>query len=101
VRTRYLIAFLLTTGIGLSQDPIRMTVDQPSSCSGCFSEPQSTLLFRKAYIEPGRLNDALYLVTPSESFTVPELHDRAAQHASPIPAISPSGDRVAGASILC
>ena len=53
------------------------------------------LLFRKAYIEPGRLNDELYLVTPSGSFTVPELHGRVGQNASPIPAISPSGDRVA------
>jgi WD40 repeat protein len=91
MRIRYLIALLLTAGIGFSQT----SDNQPARCVGCFSEPQSTLLFRKAYIEPGRLNDELYLVTPSGSFTVPELHGRVGQRASPIPAISLSGDRVA------
>lgn len=72
-----------------------------SACAGfaqsrdVFTEPQSTLLFRKAYIESGRLNDELDLVTPSGSFTVPELHGQVGQGASPIPAISASGDRVA------
>jgi Tol biopolymer transport system component len=91
MRTQYLIALLLTAGIGVSQT----SDNQPVSCVGCFSEPQSTLLFRKAYIEPGKLNDELYLVTPSGSITMPELHGRVGQGASPIPAISPSGDRVA------
>jgi hypothetical protein len=91
MRIRYLIAFLLAAGIGFSQASKKQT----GRCIGCFSEPQSTLLFRKAYIEPGRLNDELYLVAPSGSFTVPELYGRVGQGASPIPAISASGDRVA------
>jgi hypothetical protein len=78
-----------------------LSIAVASACAGfgqsrdVFTEPQSTLLFRKAYIEPGKLNDELYLVTPSGSFTVPELHGRVGQNASPIPAISPSGDRIA------
>ena len=85
MRTRYLIAFLLTAGICFSQ----VSNKQPGGCIGCFSEPQSTLLFRGAY-------DELYLVAPSGNFTVPMLHGWVGQGASPIPAISPSGDRVAG-----
>ena len=84
MRILYLIAFLLTAGICFSQ----VSNNQPSGCIGCFSEPQSTLLFRGAY-------DELYLVAPSGSFTVPMLHGWVGQGASPIPAISPSGDRVA------
>jgi Tol biopolymer transport system component len=53
-----------------------------------FPEPQSTLLFRGSY-------DELYLVTSSENLSVPELHGWVGQNASPIPEISPSGDRVA------
>jgi hypothetical protein len=83
MRIRYLIAFLLTTGVGFSQ----VSNKQTGGCIGCFSEPQSTLLFRGAY-------DELYLVAPSGNFTVPELPGWV-NHASPLPAISPSGDRVA------
>ena len=84
MRTGYLIALLLTVGIGFSQ----VSNKQTGGCIGRFSEPQSTLLFRGAYEE-------LYLVAPSGSFTVPMLHGWVGQGASPIPAISPSGDRVA------
>ena len=85
------MAFLLTAGVGFSQ----VSNKQTGGCIGCFSEPQSTLLFREAYFEPDRVNDELNLVTPSGSFTVPMLPSWVGQHTSPIPAISPSGDRVA------
>jgi Tol biopolymer transport system component len=55
---------------------------------GVFTEPQSVLLFSG---ENGDLN----LVTPRESFIVPHLPGSVGQNASPHPAISPSGDRVA------
>ncbi len=84
MRTRYLMALLLTTGICFSQASDK----RPGGCVGCFSEPQSLLLFRGAY-------DELYLVAPSGNFTVPMLHGWVGQNASPIPAISPSGDQVA------
>jgi Tol biopolymer transport system component len=83
------MALLLTAEIGFSQ----ASNNQPSGCIGCFSEPQSMLLFSGEGVS-GRGGD-LNLVTPNGSFTLPELHGWANQHASPIPAISPSGDRVA------
>lgn len=84
LRTQYLIALLLTTGVGFSQ----VSDKPPGGCIGCFSEPQSTLLFSG---ENGDLN----LVTPSENLTVPHLPKWVGQWASPLPAISPSGDRIA------
>jgi Tol biopolymer transport system component len=78
-------------GIGLSQ----VSNEQTGGCIGCFSEPQSTLLFREAFFEPDRVYDELNLVTPSGSFTVLQLPGWVGQHTSPLPAISPSGDRVA------
>ncbi len=84
MRIRYLIAFLLTTGICFSQAPNKKAV----GCIGCFSEPQSTLLFS------GERGD-LILATPNGNLTVPHLPGWIGQYASPLPAISPSGDRVA------
>jgi Tol biopolymer transport system component len=86
MRTRYLVTLLLTAGIGFSQTPDM----QPGGCVGCSSEPQSTLLFRGACGEPN-----LVIVTPNGNFTVPQPPDWIGQCASPIPAISPSGDRIA------
>jgi Tol biopolymer transport system component len=83
------MAFLLTAGIGFSQASNKQT----GGCIGCFSEPQSMLLFRGAY---GDLN----LVTPNGNFTVPQLHGWVGRHAWPIPAISPSGDRVASSLLF-
>ena len=86
MRTRYLTASLLTMGICFSQAPNKKAV----GCIGCFSEPQTTLLFR------GACDDLrLVTVTPSGSTTVPEPPEWIGQCASPIPAISPSGDRIA------
>jgi Tol biopolymer transport system component len=84
MRTWCLIAFLLTAGIGFSQ----VSSGQTGGCTGCFSEPQSMLLFSG---ENGDLN----LVTPGGKFAVPHLPRWAPQNASPLPAISPSGDRIA------
>lgn len=84
MRTWYLMAFLLTAGICFSQPPSK----KPVGCVGCFSEPQSTLLFSG---ENGDLN----LVTPNGNLTVPHLPNWSPQNASPLPALSPSGDRVA------
>jgi len=91
MRIRYLISFLLTTGIGFSQ----VSIKQTGGCIGCFSEPQSMLLFREAYTEPGRVYGDLNLVTPNETLIVPHLPNWVGQYASPLPAISPAGDRVA------
>ena len=78
--------------------PIRvlwvLSIAVASACAGfgqsrdVFPEPQSTLLFSG---EDGDLN----LVTPSGNSTVPHLPKWVGQWASPLPAISPSGDRVA------
>jgi Tol biopolymer transport system component len=84
MRSLCFIVSFLTIGTGFSQT----SENRPSSCTGCFSEPQSTLLFSG---ENGDLN----LVTPSWNLTVPHLPKWAEQHASPLPAISPSGDRIA------
>ncbi|MGP8173356.1 MAG: TolB family protein [Terracidiphilus sp.] len=89
MRIRYFVAFLLTTGIGFSQ----VSSKQTGGCVGCFSEPQSTLLFSPV---GGDTNYGNYtLVTPRGSFTVPQLSGPM-ERASPNWAISPSGDRVAG-----
>lgn len=89
MRTRYLIVFLLTAGIGFSQ----VSNKQTGGCEGCFSEPQSALLFSPV---GGNTNYGNYtLVTPSGRFTVPQLSGPM-DRASPLWAISPSGDRVAG-----
>lgn len=86
MRTRYPIAFLMTAGICFSQAPHK----KAAGCVGCFSEPQSTLLYT------GSCDDVrLITVAPSGNFTVPEHPDWIGQCASPIPAISPSGDRIA------
>ena len=77
MRTRFQVPLLLVVTLGFthaSGRPARV----------CFSEPQSILLFSG---ENGDLN----LVTPSEKLIVPHLHGWAEQHASPLPAISPSG----------
>ncbi|MGD0902748.1 MAG: hypothetical protein ABR924_07370, partial [Terracidiphilus sp.] len=80
---------VLTTGICFSQAPNKKAV----ACIGCFSEPQSTLLFSPA---GGDTNYGNYtLVTPSGSFTVPQLSSSMGL-VSPNWAISPAGDQVAG-----
>jgi WD40 repeat protein len=78
------VAFLLTTGICFSQASHKKAV----GCDHCFFEPQSTLLFSG---ENGDLN----LFTPSENLTVPHLPKWVARNASPLLAISPSGDQIA------
>ncbi|MGO9324551.1 MAG: TolB family protein [Terracidiphilus sp.] len=89
MRTWYLMAFLLTAGICFSQAPDKKAV----GCVGCFSEPQSTLLFGPV---GGETNYGSYtLVTPRGNFTVPQLSGPM-ERASPLWAISPSGDRIAG-----
>lgn len=89
VAMRTLFVFLLTTAIGFSQIPRTRTSD----CVGCFSEPQSVLLFSPA---GGDTNYGNYtLVTPSGSFTVPQLAGPMGL-VSPDWALSPAGDRVAG-----
>jgi Tol biopolymer transport system component len=89
LRILYLIVCLLTAEIGFSQ----VSRKQTSGCVGCFSEPQSTLLFSPP---GGDTNDGDYtLVAPSGSFTVPQLSGPM-DRASPNWAISPLGDQVAG-----
>jgi Tol biopolymer transport system component len=76
-----------------------LSIAVASACAGfgqgrdVFSEPQSMLLF-SGWDVSGWGGD-LHLVTPSETVTVPRLPNLTGQHASPIPAISPSGDRIA------
>jgi Tol biopolymer transport system component len=71
-----------------------LSIAVASACVGfgqsreVFPEPQSTLLFSG---EDGDLN----LVTPSGNFTVPHLPKWVGQWATPLPAISLSGDRIA------
>jgi len=84
MRARYVLALLLSAGTCLSQAPSKKAV----GCAGCFSEPQSTLLFSG---ENGDLN----IVTPNGNLTVPHLPKWSPQNASPLPALSPSGDHVA------
>jgi WD40 repeat protein len=89
MRTRYLIVFLLLAKSGFSQ----VTNKDPVGCIGCFSEPQSTLLFGPA---GGDTNYGSYtLVTPNARFSVPQLSGPM-ERASSLWAISPSGDRIAG-----
>jgi WD40 repeat protein len=90
MRTWYLMVLLLTTEICFSQAPNKKAV----GCAGCFSEPQSTLLFSPP---GGDTNYGDYaLVTPSGNFTVPQLPGSVGHLISPNWAISPSGDLVAG-----
>lgn len=88
--TRYLIAQLLTTGIALSQVPGK----QIGGCAGCFSEPQSTLFFGPIHGDTDYAD--FTLVAPSGNFIVPQLSGSMGHHVSPLRAISPSGDRIAG-----
>jgi Tol biopolymer transport system component len=78
------MAFLLTTGICFSQVPKNKAV----GCVGCFSEPQSTLLFRGE-------KDDLNLMSPSKKLTVLHLPNWVGQYSRHQEAISPAGDRVA------
>jgi len=84
MRSLCFIATFLMIGTGFSQT----SDNRPGGCTGCFSEPKSMLLFSG---ENGDLN----LVTPSGTLTVPHLPNWAGQEATPLQAISPSGDRVA------
>lgn len=80
------MVFLLAARVGFSQ----ASDNQPRSCVGCFSEPQSTLLYR------GSCEDLrLITVTPRGIFTVPMPANWVGQCASPIPTINPSGNRIA------
>lgn len=91
MRTRHLIAFfLLIPWIGFAQAP----KEQTGSCAGCFSEPQSTLLFSSLIGAPNF--GEFTLVTPNGNFTVPQLPGSTGNNISPAWAISPLGDRVAG-----
>ena len=92
MRTRYLMAFLLTTGICFSQAPNKKAV----GCIGCFSEPQSTLLFSPLSGDTDFGDVAL--VTPDGKFIVLQLPGRLEFHNSSPLAISPTEDRV-GASL--
>lgn len=94
MRTWYLMVLLLTTGTCFSQAPHKKAV----GCAGCFSEPQSTLLFSPLSGDTDFGDVAL--VTPSGKLI--SLHPpglRLEFHNSSPLAISPSGDRVA-ASLL-
>lgn len=81
MRARQLITLLLVAGIGFTH-----ASDKPARV--CFSDPDSVLLLSG---EDGNLN----LVTPSGSVAVHHLPKWVGQWASPLPAISPSGDRIA------
>jgi hypothetical protein len=61
---RTMLIILLTAGIGFSQVPTKKTV----GCAGCFSEPQSTLLFSPLSGDTDFGDVAL--VTPSGKFIV-------------------------------
>ncbi len=90
MRTRYLMAFLLTTGICFSQASHKKAV----GCDHCFSEPQSTLLFSSL------TGDDVAFVTPTGTFVVLQAPGRPEFHNSPPLDISPSGDRVAESLII-
>jgi Tol biopolymer transport system component len=76
--------FLLTAGIGFSQASDKQT----GGCIRCFSEPNSTLLFRGE-------KDDLNLVSPSEKLAVLHLPNWVGQYSRHQEAISPAGDQVA------
>ena len=84
MRTRYVMYFLLTAGIGFSQASDKQT----GGCIRCFSEPNSTLLFRGE-------KDDLNLVSPSEKLAVLHLPNWVGQYSRHQEAISPAGDQVA------
>jgi WD40-like Beta Propeller Repeat len=94
MRTRYLMAFLLTTGICFSQAPDKKAL----GCIGCFSEPQSTLLFSSLSGDTDFGDVAL--VTPSGKFIALQLPGQPEFHNSSPLAISPLGDRVAASLLL-
>ena len=87
---RTVLVILLTAGIGFSQ----VSSKQTRGCVGCFSEPQSMLLFSPP---GGDTNYGDYtLVTPSGNFTVPQLPGSVGHLISPNWAMSPAGDLIAG-----
>jgi WD40 repeat protein len=94
MRTRYLIVFLLTAEICFPQAPNKKAV----GCIGCFSEPQSVLLFSPLSGDTDYGDVAL--VAPSGKFTVLRLPGRLEFHNSSPLAISPAGDRVAASLLL-